>query len=490
MKLNKEILTKQRFWFCLGGFVLVWLIGFIVVKASAGPKVTEAKKTYDGATGKLNVPDPKSPAFMQPWDDAAKFYSEEVAKVWRKAWDMQKDLNIWPQSSNGPFATWWNTSDTWKDWHKKATGSETGKACDAYREELYGKQFVSLLNELNSTEDYALLLKDGELKNAKIGPVEFKNGLHGYKVVMLPALASGAGPEGGRMAAPADRAGGPGTAHNVDNVFAKCPTVEECWYAQEDFWLKREILRTVKRTVDSVAKFTREEPGFWTSVTQRIEYPDRVFSPLADPKEKPEGKELIRQRFRNPNWELDLFFVEEKGEEGKVFYAVTNPSSIRNVSGRSQALSRPPTKDPKTGKEIPRGYLEFTILQGEGKFKLEIQGDDLAAGKEAKIRAKDPKVVLTSGRTTFDPRKPFEVVQVFDWYTAPIRRIEEIRTCVHSHRTANIPLKPHKELYKPEPPPAAAPPPAGTNPPPAAAAPPANAPCRRRRPTAWSGTAT
>ncbi len=77
-------------------------------------------------------------------------------------------------------------------------------------------------------------------------------------------------------------------------------------------------------------------------------------------------------------------------------------------------------------------------------WTLEVKTQDLAWNSAAEF-AQLPDID-TRG---FDPKQPFEVEQIFDWGTAPIRRIDNILTCYHSHRDAHVPLKPHPVLGKP-----------------------------------------
>ena len=68
----------------------------------------------------------------------------------------------------------------------------------------------------------------------------------------------------------------------------------------------------------------------------------------------------------------------------------------------------------------------------------EIKGEPLAWNQETEFNLKEAKPF-----DNVDPTKKFTMDQLFDWSSAPIRRIDEIRVGANSHRTANIVLLPN-----------------------------------------------
>jgi hypothetical protein len=330
----------------------------------------------------------------------------------------------------------WTSAPSWADWKTKfSEGSASVNARTDYRDKLYRKQFDDLYRSITGSAEAAPKL------DRILAPVEFKNGEAGFKTMMAPTLGV-AGAARGRPA-PAPGVGAGAGGRDIDTFFEKPPLVEECWYAQEDFWVKSEMLNAVRRTLDAVGKFSREEKGFWSSVGHLAEHPDRPFSPYAAIKEMPaEGHTYVPEaecRFRNSSWELHLLFEQDKA--GKIY--VSGNSTLKNVhpSHRVQSGSRPPAKG-----ELTRGPLQFRMRQKLDKgdklpleFTLKVKTADMPWNKSESFKDSTQEIDVTF----VDPRKPFEVEQIYDWYTAPIRRIDEIKTCYHSHRDANVQLKPH-----------------------------------------------
>jgi hypothetical protein len=480
MKFDKETFSRHRFWYALGAFLLVWFIGWMTVRVSGSSQNKTVKDKFDTANKNITSAisgDPKTAAFWDPWLKSAQSYHDHIQVVHKAAWELQQNNIVWPESSRG-LQDKWATADTWSEWLKKFTEDPrwTTAALDDYRRRLYRLQFDQLYRRIGGPDE-----KEPKLEKM-LAPVEFKGGEIGFKTMMMPTVGTGGGGIGaGPGPARGDRGpmpmapGAPNAAggRTIDDFFEKQPTAEECWYAQEDFWVKSEVLWAVKRTLDAVGKFSREEHGFWANVGHLAEHPDRPFGPYAPIKGEPgAGRAYVPQaecRYRNSSWELHLAFEKE----GEKKYFVSANSSLKNVhpSKRVQAGSRPASKGEKT-----RQALQFRLKQKiEGirapvVFTLDVKTEDLAWNGEAQF--KEAKEILSDD---FDPLKPFEVEQVFDWYTSPIRRIDEIKTCYHSHRDANVQLKIHPGFApkddpanpmggQPSPAPAPAPMPAGPAP--------------------------
>jgi hypothetical protein len=535
MKFDKETFSRHRFWFSLGGFVLLWLIGFVTVTASAPGKIKGEKKKYDDPSTGLDKQQKdvaKNESFWDPYDKQAEFLKSRIAVVHGDAWKLQEPKIRFPGSNRQPLDKWWANADKFDDWYKRIKeGPGKDAALDEYRDRLYRQQFDDMYRQLRGTEEKEI----NNLANI-LDPVEFKGGSEGFKTMMAPTLGSGAAAGSGpgernprAVAPPANRGAAPG-GRSIDGFFTKRPSADEVWYAQEDFWIKSEMLYAVRRTLIGAGKMTREEPGFWANLGEQAQHPDRVFTPYTPIEGRPEivvekdgkktqvpgGKYLpaAECRFRNLNWQLHLAFVED--DNGKVF--VSNHSTLRNVhpSHRVQAgTGMKSTEKAKETKET-KAALEFRLTQRKTYYKLNEKAVKAlgAAGMPDKVLKKlepvrekdqynargplleDLKKALSAEElkqyqdlvvsnmkgeeapkswtlevktqdlawnsaaefgeakevdtTLIDPKQPFEVEQVFDWRTSPIRRIDDIRTCYHSHRDANVALKQHPGLKPPE----------------------------------------
>src|SRR5205085_7495160 len=127
------------------------------------------------------------------------------------------------------------------------------------------------------------------------------------------------------------------------------PPREEIWLAQEDFWVKRELLNTIKDALDAVRKMS------WKEV-----------------KDLPAGV-VSRYRFRNESagWELDLLIEQGEGKGARQL-VIGKGSEIKNIhpSRRIQALANPRTAKP----------LAFLLRQGPATATLKIEGEPLPWG--------------------------------------------------------------------------------------------------------------
>ncbi len=278
MKFDKETFSRHRFWFSLGGFVLLWAVALFTVKATAGPKIKEVKKkNNDDPNAALDTgsKDPKNDTFWKPWDEFTDFLKSRIAVVHGNAWKLQDQRITFPGSRRQPLDKWWAEADKFDDWFKRINeGPGSDAARDEYRNELYRKQFDDLYRQIGGPKDE----KDINL-GKMLYPVEFKGGTEGFKTMMAPTSGSGGGGGGigrgergmGRPMGPGGRGeGGPAGGRGIDGVFTRRPTPDEIWYAQEDFWIKSEMLYTVRRTLAAVGKMTREEPGFWANLGEAV----------------------------------------------------------------------------------------------------------------------------------------------------------------------------------------------------------------------------
>jgi hypothetical protein len=174
------------------------------------------------------------------------------------------------------------------------------------------------------------------------------------------------------------------------------PDSVELWLIQEDLAVQRELLRIIKDTNDMIATF-RKVPG----------------APKVD---KSKG-EIDRQYFTNPNFKLDLTLLEKKGK--KVFHCV-----LTNISKRRQSLGI--------------GFL--VAVKGMDTQSIVAEGEPLAPKSSVVVKEKDGdqetedlKVGTQGGILQGEVLEG--VMQVFDWRTVPIKRIDIVRSGVNSHRT-------------------------------------------------------
>jgi hypothetical protein len=391
--MDKESLKKHQFWYLLGGAgVLLLILIPVTLFGMAGG--ADEKKNYDSTLkGVQGAKQPKNETFLPKWREHQKWYSDQKDGVWKKAWETQKDLYIWPEGSKSIVE--FNKRMAYPAEVKQLTADERRE----YKR-IYARQFRS----------------DDPQKDLEksIAPAYFNGGASGYEVIMGPTLASGQGAvgEGGRpkFGDRPDRPGlpdrpgfpgapgvGPGAVADGIGFTALFkndkvdPQLEEIWILQEDFWVKKEMLRIIREVQRGAGRCKLVEE-----------------------------KEGVR-RFRNGNWELKLV-VKDK--------ALSAESTIENIS---------PTKAP-----LPMGgkdskALIFRLVQGDSPpFDLKLTGEPVKPGEPLPLLPLMPKDSHPEQR--LDLSKSFDVEQVFEWSNAPVRRIDALRTAKQSHRTAKSSL--------------------------------------------------
>lgn len=426
MRVDKDALIKHHWWILLALFFLLWLVTVVMIKTASA--ASKAKADFDSAQSSLKATEakvPKNQSFNKPWEEYGATYTAQKDRIWGDAWEVQKDIFDWPSSPTAKL-------DRLKYYDDPIGFFERQE----YKEDLWKTQFKNLEGEMD--------------------PIDFSGGNEGFLHIMLPGFAkqtrrADAGQAGG-PAPGIPGIGGPGIPRGgaapaqqnvvVDNPTAFdtwwkfVPSEEECWLAQEDFWVKRELLRIVRDAVRSIARFTEDKDAL------------KGQTP-------PEGV-VSRHLFRNNLWEIDFMVEKPKGQ-----WIISPKSTIKNLhpAARIVPLSASPTS----------GGLHFVLRQSNKIFPFKVDGEPLAYGAVAKFN-KQTEV------DSINFEKPFELEQAFENANSPVRQIVELQLGKQSSRTANLPLL-ASLLIKPkadETAPGSAPKPATA--PPGVPAPPAPAP--------------
>lgn len=362
-KMDKEALTKNLFWILLGVFCLLWIGALVVVKASSDDK---KKKDWEAAKGTIEgalTKGPKTEAYLKPWQDHGQKFRNHKDVIWKLAWQQQQGMYTWPESMPR-----------------------------SVQPEFPGDSFASPRDA-----------------TGKGDPIVDQNNRSRFKTDWYYEQFAGLEP----VVFPAEFLGGFFTVFPVQ-VWDRShtPTTEEVWLAQEDYWVRRELLYMIRLAMDAVALFKDVTP--------------------ADKEKLPEGI-VGRKLFRNANWELNLLF--EKGKDGRSLI-ISDQSTIKNVnrSERTQVLAQP-----KTNKGLP-----FRLIQDRSVAELRIAGEPLPFGRDTTVKQK-------FSVTPVDLSKPFFLEQVLDWEISPVRRIDGLVLGRHSHRTITSGLKVNESLKKLEP---------------------------------------
>ncbi len=383
MKVDKDALIKHRFWILLGVFALLWIICLSFVVANAGGPIEEAKKNYDAAQGAVSkLTRPKNESFLPPWQKYGATFTRHKNEVWKIAWNGdpvkpgqvlpngqqpwtgQGGMYDWPSDQEHPLNNILLYPDSpfeppLREWYKTQAA--------------YGKEFNDVHQELQPD---GTAIK-GKPPSGPLGAVTFRGG---YENVMQPIAF---------------------------DTITRTPDAEECWLAQEDFWVKRELLYVVR---DAMALAARLEP-----------VPDASDKKDAPAKDAKDAKYLGRQVFRNASWEVTLLF--DKDEKGQM--RISPDSTIKNVhvSHREQTLGNP---------AVPIAGVYFRLRQNESGRDFYFTGEKVPWDKERTLGVDGGFLV-----SSINPKQPVELEQVFDRGNTPIASIDEIRIPYVSDRNAN-----------------------------------------------------
>jgi hypothetical protein len=389
MKVDKDALLKQKFWILLGVFAVLWILSLSVLWATAGGPITEAKTKYDTAKGGVEkYPHPKNDSFLPPWEQHAETFKKHKNTVWEVAWNGDKlaegkalapgerlyegqaRIYTWPSSKDHPL----DERILYPD--KPFDVTDRGW----YKAEGYKKQVDGLFWELKP---------DGNKNDpasppaGPLGPVAMTGGDY-YKVMN-----------------PVDFA---------DPKFTKDPDAEECWIAQEDFWVKRELLYTVR---DALKMAGRMDPA-----------DDAETKPL-------DAKFAGRHIFRNTNWEVQLLFV--KTADGS--FRISSESTIKNVHASH--------RDQDLGTNRSRGVWFRLEQAGAAPTLFAVEGERIPYGT-ARPFDKGTGRYKDGWATSANPAQSMAMEQVFDPTNSPITQIDDIKIPYLSHRNAIRPLIPAK----------------------------------------------
>jgi hypothetical protein len=484
MKFDAENLLKNAFWLLLGGFVLFWIAAIVFFKfgpaeafAKGGDALKKTREESDAAAKKT----PRNyDTYTKPWEERAKEFKGIKEKVWAEAWALQnpedakvkganrgKDLATWPRSSNDKIKEELNYPGA------QTSDRDIADYLRQYRDKLYIGQFLAKDSDGRVVKDPRDMFKDKDAYlDVLIAPIEFKGLRDGFETIMAPTTGSamsgvgadrapigggerfrgGPGPGPGRPAGPAGPNGPNGQGGgSITSLWEgrRLPTFEEVFLAQEDFWIKRDLLDVIREARDSAARMPAEM--ILPELLQSFVAPGGFYR----------TGDKIEATFRNSTWELKLVLIP-KEIKGKTQYVIGLDSSLKNVSAAKRVL------------DLKKG-AQFRLRQGDQTDEFKFEGTLLSWNQEP-LRLGEERKEGPIQLSNVKLDEPFEVEQIFDWDSSPIKQVVDLKVGFQSHRTAGTALKPGLSFAKKDEPgkdPSAAPSPGAKSGPPAPAGPPA-----------------
>jgi hypothetical protein len=362
--------------------VLVWFSG----NDKPRTDYENADKAIKGASS------PKNDSFVTPWNNYGGRVSAYKNTIWKEGWDQQKHIFTWPDKMNCPDPTGWA--------HFRPSSKFEADDRGRFREK-YKSQFTRL--------------------DSWVAPAQFINrsGSQG---------AGGAGGHADPMMPPVVGGGkGDAKASGFAAVFPqqkwdmeKAPTREEIWLAQEDFWVRREMLRALQEAQNSVM------------VCQ-----ETWFSWLEH------GNKRV---FRNANWELELHLVKKGGK-----LTISEDSTIRNIN-RTRKVQSLASSQSKLG--VPFRIFQLAPRTIDGTtVMVPVEGTTFIMRVAGEPQAYDS---VTPLKRNYDVEpveldKPFGIQQLPEWETSPLREVNALLLPYHSHRTITWGYVVNEDLKKLDP---------------------------------------
>lgn len=362
MKVDKEFLVKNQFWLLLGGVPPLLLVAMLMLWTSVASAIQTERDAIEKSKDSLKkITDPKN----QKHVDQLKNIDEKIASkknlVWEKAWKVQQHLWTWP-----------------KELQAKMKDKYFGDPIDHFDR----AEFVDNWYR-NQWRDQLYLIVNPLDPKVPGGFMQFKGG---WDAVVQPV-----------------------------RDWVRPTTDEEVWLAQEDLWVKRELLR--------VARDANELVGVFRGPRAPEGKPEEV---LKSARGAAKEEVVDHKVFTNPYWELEL--VLTRNPQGRHYLRGT----IKNISQR----------------RIPLGFYLLVRMQrglNAAAVPLAVDGDPVAVGEKVAVWHHDIKADRKDATPVdaYNPGGLFGVEQLFTWRTAPVKRIDALALGYPAHRVANRSLKPY-----------------------------------------------
>jgi hypothetical protein len=349
MQVDKESLIKYHFWILLGIYMPLALIGLLLlwtsVSGAVDEKAAKLKKTKDDLKA-ANKPDHKNEKWTAVLKDKEGVLNDQKNTMWKQVWDAQASIMTWPPALVKDFP----------ELEKLYFLDKLNRNLrDRFVHDASG--YYSQLMDQNYGIPYIV----DPVDNKGFGTVQYKDGWQ--SVIHFVSKVNGGWPD-------------------VKQTGSDIPDSDDCWLAQEDLWVQRELLLVV-REANNISAFYKKQPN-----------------PPAPDKSK---GELDRQVFTNSRWKLDLIL-----EPRNLRWQLTNLSTRRQQVAMTFLVRR-------------KGLSQ--------NDEVWVDGEPLAPQQASKWGVKPFPSGLT-GLASIE-----SVQEVLDWRSATVKRIDKLDLYHHSHRT-------------------------------------------------------
>ena len=392
-KLDKEMLLKHHFWLLLPlallFIMLAGLMAYSDVTDTTEQHTKDSQKGLDSLSGYAkDKPQPKQR--IVKLQEVTGALDKSKTDLWKEAWEMQKEAGIftWPSGLRWPAEAGFDEkTGMLKDQPFGASldGIAYNEVRDKFSRPAYWEEFKALADSM--------------------APIQFRtaanslNSAPGWVNVLNPV-----GTESG---------------WGDTNAYS-----EEMWLAMEDMWLKRHILRAIRRINDKAAQFSRG-------------------TDVEDPKIGPIGV------FSNKVWDLSLWVEDPKGARLLRGKLVNKTPFLQPMSANNEMkflVWFTPQRADEHPEDFRKRAFEY-IVQGTGVPGVSKDGKTPKDDKtKLPINEYSIPVLNTPGKSHSIPlglygEKIALVEQVFDSRTTPVKWVDEIAVPFLSDRQAGIQLK-------------------------------------------------
>ncbi len=248
MKLDKETLLKEHFWFLLALALPLALVSLILLWTTSSGLIAAPQKKIKDAEADLKRIQSSKPKHPR-WTDKLKIREEAAVaqqkKVWEKNWHLQEKLMTWPDFSSPQIQA---------ELSRMYFGDDISSTIRSAYPTKYGGQIpdiIQLAQPKNSLGQTMVQARDDNWD------------------ALLRIMPT-----------------------KVDDWKQLPPTSEDLWLAQEDLWVQRGLLQIIRDVNDAAATFTAKGDGKQMVFTN----PDWMLElNLADT----QGKQILHYRLTN-----------------------------------------------------------------------------------------------------------------------------------------------------------------------------------------------
>src|SRR5438105_2879028 len=104
VKIDKEQLLKHHFWILSGCYLLLVIVPLVFLWTSVSGAVTKEQEALETVKKSVSgISNPKNEKWVKAYETQDGFVEKKKNDVWQTAWELQKDMFIWPPKLQDDF---------------------------------------------------------------------------------------------------------------------------------------------------------------------------------------------------------------------------------------------------------------------------------------------------------------------------------------------------------------------------------------------------